>query len=85
MKSEAQVLMTHPQTWLEATQCAKEAQHVFFPSTCKPSFLPLPLPPNPSPHPTPLKIQKLTREEMVDANSRVFAIIVMKNIFGAQV
>jgi hypothetical protein len=25
----AQVLMNHPQTWLEATQCAKESQHVF--------------------------------------------------------
>jgi hypothetical protein len=55
-----------PQTWLEATKCAKEAQQVVFSQNQKPSFLPLPRPTNPTPHATPLKIHKLTREEMVE-------------------
>jgi hypothetical protein len=58
--------MTHPQTWLEATQHAKESQQVVFSQHHKPSFPPCPLPSTPAPHPTPLKIQKLTREEMVE-------------------
>jgi hypothetical protein len=56
--------MARPQTWLEATKCAKEAQNVVF-SQNKPSFLPHPRPTNPSPPDTPLKVQKLTRAEMV--------------------
>jgi hypothetical protein len=73
--------MAHPQTWLEATKCAKEAQQVVFSQNKKPSFLPLPRPTNPSPPATPLKVQKLTGKKWLNANSRVFSIIVMKNIF----
>jgi hypothetical protein len=36
----AQVLMAHPQTWLEATKCAKEAQQLSFPRTKNPLFFP---------------------------------------------
>jgi hypothetical protein len=64
----AQVLMARPQTWLEATQRAKEAQQIVSSQTHKPSFIPRTLPTNPTPPPTPLKIQKLTRAEMVNAN-----------------
>jgi hypothetical protein len=68
LKDEIQthVLTNHPQNWLEAAQHVEEAQHVVFSQHCKPSFIPCPLPPNLVPHPTPLKIQKLTREEMVE-------------------
>jgi hypothetical protein len=52
----AQVLMARPQTWLEATQRAKEAQHIVSAQTRKPSFIPLTQPTNPAPPPTPLKI-----------------------------
>jgi hypothetical protein len=62
--------MTHPKTWLEATQCAKESQQVFFSQHQKPSFPLRPLPPTPSPHPTPLKIQKLTWVEMVECQHK---------------
>jgi hypothetical protein len=58
--------MTHPQTWLEATQHAKEAQQVVLSQHHKPSFPLHPHPSTPPPHPTPLKIQKLTWEEMVE-------------------
>jgi hypothetical protein len=56
----AQVLITRTHTWLEATQHAKEFQHVVFSQHYKPSFPLHPLPPTPTPHPTPLKIKKLT-------------------------
>jgi hypothetical protein len=58
--------MAHPHTWLEATQCAKEAQQIVSAQTHKPSFIPRTRPTNPAPPPTPLKIQKLTRDEMVE-------------------
>jgi hypothetical protein len=63
---QAQVLMAHPQTWLEATKCIKEAQQVIFSQNKKPSFIPHPQPPNPTPLATPLKVQKLTQAEMVE-------------------
>jgi hypothetical protein len=58
--------MDHPQTWLEATKCANEAQQIVSTQNKKPSFIPHPRPTNPTPLATPLKIQKLTREEMVE-------------------
>jgi hypothetical protein len=62
----ARVLMERPQTWLEDNQCAKEAQHIVFSQTQKLSFPPRPKPTNFAPPATPLKIQKLTRDEMVE-------------------
>jgi hypothetical protein len=62
----AHVLMACPQNWLEATQRSKEAQKIVSSQTRKPSFPPLPKPTNYSPPATPLKIQKLTRVEMVE-------------------
>jgi hypothetical protein len=62
----AHFLMAHPQTWLEYTQRAKEAQHTISSHICKPSFPPLPKPTNYSHPATPFKIQKLTRDEMVE-------------------
>ena len=59
------VLMARTQTWLEATQRAKESQHIVSAQTRKPSFPPHPKPTNFAPPATPLKIQKLTRAEMV--------------------
>jgi hypothetical protein len=56
--------MTLPQTWLEATQRAKEAKQVFLSQQCKHSFPLIPHSSTPPPHPTPLNIQKLTQEEM---------------------
>jgi hypothetical protein len=51
---------------LEATQRAKESQQIVSSQTCKPSF-PLALKPaHFSPSATPVKIQKLTRDEMVE-------------------
>jgi hypothetical protein len=58
--------MAHPPTWLEATQRAKEAQQVVFSQNKKPPFVPRPRPTNPNPPVTPLKVQKLTRDEMVE-------------------
>jgi hypothetical protein len=55
-----------PQTWLEATKCAKEAQQVILAQRRKPTFVPLPKPTTPSPQATPLKVQKLTWVEMVE-------------------
>jgi hypothetical protein len=57
--------MGRPQTWLEATKRAKEAQHVIFAQNKKDAFIPRPRPPNPTPPATPLKVQNLTRAEMV--------------------
>jgi hypothetical protein len=62
----SQVLMAHPPTSLEATQHAKEAQQVFFSQNKKTPFVPLPRPVNPYTPVTPLKVQKLTRAEMVE-------------------
>jgi hypothetical protein len=63
--------MAHPETWLEATKCAKEAQQVFFFQNKKPSFFPRPRPTNPNPLVTPLKVQKLTRDEMDEHQLKV--------------
>jgi hypothetical protein len=62
----AHVLMARPSTWVEATKKAKEAQQVVSSQNHKPSFIPHPKPVNPTTPSTPLKIQKLTRDEMVE-------------------
>jgi hypothetical protein len=62
----AHVLMAQPQSWVEATKRAKEAQQVVSSQNQKPSFIPRTKPVNPTPPSTPLKIQKLTRAEMVE-------------------
>jgi hypothetical protein len=62
----AHVLMARPQSWVEATKRAKEAQQVVSSQNWKPSFIPRTKPVNPTPPSTPLKIQKLTRAEMVE-------------------
>jgi hypothetical protein len=51
---------------VEATKKAKEAQQIFSSQNRKPSFIPRPKPVNPTTHSAPLKIQKLTRAEMVE-------------------
>jgi hypothetical protein len=58
--------MAHPQTWLEATKCAKEAQQVILAQSKKTHFCSPPKPTTPAPQATPLKVQKLTWEEMVE-------------------
>jgi hypothetical protein len=62
----AHVLMDQPESWVEATKRAKEAQQVVSSQNCKPSFIPHPKPVNPTTPSAPLKIQKLTRAEMVE-------------------
>jgi hypothetical protein len=62
----AHVLMAWPQSWVEATKRAKEAQQVVSSQNMKPSFIPRTKPVNPTPPSAPLKIQKLTRAEMVE-------------------
>jgi hypothetical protein len=53
----ARVCMDHPQTWLEATKCAKEAQHVVLSQKKKkPYFPPFPRLTEPTPNSTLLKI-----------------------------
>jgi hypothetical protein len=56
--------MDWPESWVEATKRAKEAQQVVSSQNRKPSFIPLPKPINPTTPSAPLKIQKLTRAEM---------------------
>jgi hypothetical protein len=56
--------MDWPQSWVDTTKIAKEAQHVFSSQNIKPSFIPLTKPVTPTPPSTPLKIQKLTKAEM---------------------
>jgi hypothetical protein len=58
--------MDRPPTWLEATQRVKEAQQVVFSQNKKPPFVPRPRPVNPNSPITPLKVQKLTRDEMIE-------------------
>jgi hypothetical protein len=60
----AHVLMARPQSWVEATKRAKEAQQVVSSQSRKPSFIPRTKLVNPTPPSTPLKIQKLTSVEM---------------------
>jgi hypothetical protein len=62
----AHVSMAQPQSWVEATKRAKEAQQVVSSQNQKPSFIPHPKPVNPTTPSAPLKIQKLTRAEMVE-------------------
>jgi hypothetical protein len=63
---QAHVLMARPLTWVEATKIAKEAQQVVSSQNQKPSFIPHPKPVTPTTPSAPLKIQKLTRAEMVE-------------------
>jgi hypothetical protein len=58
--------MAQPQSWVEATKRDKEAQQVVSSQNRKPSFIPRPKPVNPTTPSAPLKIQKLTRAEMVE-------------------
>jgi hypothetical protein len=81
----AHVLMAFPQTWVEATKRAKEAQQVVSSQTRKPSFIPHPKPSTPTPPPTPLKIQKLTWEEMVECQLKGLCYNCDEKYFGAQV
>jgi hypothetical protein len=62
----AHVLMARPESWVEATKRAKEAQQVVSSQNHKPSFIPHPKPVNPTAPSAPLKLQKLTRAEMVE-------------------
>jgi hypothetical protein len=62
----AHVLMVRPQSWVEATKRAKEAQQVVSSQNRKPSFIPRTKLVNPTTPSAPLKIQKLTRVEMVE-------------------
>jgi hypothetical protein len=55
-----------PTTWVEATKKAKEAQQIVSSQNHKPSFIPRPKPVNPTTPSAPLKIQKLTKAEMVE-------------------
>jgi hypothetical protein len=65
-KIQAHVLMVRPSSWVEATKRAKEAQQVVSSQNQKPSFIPRPKLVNPTTPFAPLKIQKLTRDEMVE-------------------
>jgi hypothetical protein len=58
---QAHVLMARPESWVEATKRAKEAQHVVSSQNHKPSFIPRPKLVNPTAPSAPVKIQKLTR------------------------
>jgi hypothetical protein len=51
----AHILMAHPQSWVEATNRDKEAQHVLSYQTKKPSFIPHPKPVTPTPPSTLLR------------------------------
>jgi hypothetical protein len=62
----AHVLMAQPHIWVEATKRDKEAQQVVSSQNQKSSFIPRPKPINPTTPSAPLKIQKLTRAEMVE-------------------
>jgi hypothetical protein len=66
MRFGTHVLMARPQSWVEATKRDKEAQHVVSSQNLKPSFIPFPKPVNPTTPSAPLKIQKMTRAEMVE-------------------
>jgi hypothetical protein len=62
----AHVLMARPRSWVEATKRAKEAQQVVSSQNQKPSFIPCTKQVTPTPPSTPLKIQKMTKAEMVE-------------------
>jgi hypothetical protein len=63
---QAHVLMALPSSWVEATKKAKESQQVVSSQNRKPSFIPCPKPINPTTPSTSLKIQNLTKAEMVE-------------------
>jgi hypothetical protein len=58
--------MARPSSWVEDTKKAKEAQQVVSSQNCKPSFIPHPKPVNTTTPSIPLKIQIMTRVEMVE-------------------
>jgi hypothetical protein len=62
----AHVLMDRPTTWVEATKKDKEEQQIVSSQNRNPSFIPHPKPLKPTTPSAPLKIQKLTRAEMVE-------------------
>jgi hypothetical protein len=62
----AHVFMAQPESWVEATKRDKEAQQVVSSQNRKPSFIHCPKTVNPTTPSAPLKIQKLTRAEMVE-------------------
>jgi hypothetical protein len=62
----AHVLMARPMTWVEATKKIKESQQIVSSQNRKPSFISCPKPLNTTTPSAPLKIQKLTRAEMVE-------------------
>jgi hypothetical protein len=62
----AHVLMDRPQSWVDTTKRAKEAQQVVVSQNRKPSFIPRTKPVTPTPPSPPLKIQKLARAKMVE-------------------
>jgi hypothetical protein len=62
----AHVLMGRTQSWVDATKRDKEAQHVVSSQNQKPSFIPRTKTVTPTPPSTPLKINKFTREKMVE-------------------
>ena len=65
-ENHAHVLMAQPTTWVEATKKDKEEQQIVSSQNRNPSFIPCPKPLNPTTPFAPLKIQKLTRVEMVE-------------------
>jgi hypothetical protein len=67
----AHVLMDQPQSWVDATKRAKEAQQVVSSQNRKPSFISRTKPVTPTPPYTPLKIHKLTKAEMVEGQLKV--------------
>jgi hypothetical protein len=62
----AHVLMDRPASWVEATKKDKEAQQIVTSQNCKPSFIPRAKPVNPTTPSVSLKIQKLTKAQMVE-------------------
>jgi hypothetical protein len=65
MKSMPKSSWLTPRLGWKLLNMPRKHNKLFFPNQ-KPSFIPHPKPSNPTPPPTPLKIQKLTREEMVE-------------------
>jgi hypothetical protein len=68
----AHVLMAQTQSWVEDTKIDKETQQVVSSQNQKPSFIPRPKPINSTSPSAPLKIQKLTRTEMVEHQLKGF-------------
>jgi hypothetical protein len=81
----AHVLMARPQSWVEATKRDKEAQQVVSSQNRKPSFIPRTKPVNPTTPSAPLKIQKLTRAEMVECQLKGLCYNCDDKYFGPQV